>query len=426
MEKPLNQEKLKLVSPTVRELNLEIPAEQVQKEYEKVLKDYLKKVKLPGFRKGYAPREMVQRMFEAEIKETVLDNLIPEDLGQELKNLQVSPVDVPSVKSIEFDLEKGIKYQVSFEVWPEFELPPNYLDRKIEVEKTGVDEKEVEAFLNNIRENAAEYLPVIDRGVQAGDYVVVEIQGRDIKSKNIMPLEKIVVLAGHPENEPKLNEVLPGMKPDEEKTFSVQYPADYQQRKFAGKEIEYKIKILEIKEKKLPELDDEFTQTVSGEVSGLEDLKNKIRQDLSKQKERESEDKALNQYLESLAAEINLVVPESVVEDEAQATIQRQFQEKELKKIPPDIWPRLQEQARRQAETRLKNHILLQKIAEKEGLLVTEEEFEEELKKVSEAQNIPLTQLKSVLKRENKEEEWKLNLRLRKTVDFLGEKVIIK
>ncbi|MDD8031145.1 MAG: trigger factor [Acidobacteriota bacterium] len=425
MEKTLNQEKLKLVSPTVRELNLEIPAGEVQKEYEKVLKDYLKKVKLPGFRKGYAPREMVQRMFEAEIKETVLDNLIPENLGQELKSLQVSPVNIPSVKSIEFDLEKGIKYQVSFEVWPDFELPSDYLDRKIEAEKTEVDEKEIEAVLNNIRENAAEYLPVTDRGVQAGDYVVVEIQGRDLKSKNIMPLEKIVVLAGHPENEPKLNEVLPEMKPGEEKSFLVQYPADYQQKKFAGKEIEYRIKVLEIKEKKLPELDDEFARAVS-EVSGLEALKNKIYQDLIEQKERQSEDRALNLYLENLAAEINLVVPESIVAEEAQATIQRQFKEEELKKIPQDLWPRLQEQARKQAENRLKNNILLQKIAEKEGLSITEEEFEEELKKISAAQNIPLNQLRSVLSRENKEAEWRLNLRLRKTVDFLGEKVIIK
>jgi trigger factor len=115
-----------------------------------------------------------------------------------------------------------------------------------------------------------------------------------------------------------------------------------------------------------------------------------------------------------------------MVKEEAQAIIRHQFQEDELKKIPQDLWPRLQEGARSQAEPSLKNHILLRKIAEKEGLSVSEEEFEGELRKVSEARNISLNQLRSALDREDEGQEWKLNLLLRKTVDFLGEKIIIK
>ncbi len=425
MENNTNQERLKVVSPTVRELDLEISAETVKKEYEKVLRDYVARVKLPGFRKGYAPRDMVQRMFEAEIKEAVLDNLIPDNLRQELEALKVVPVNVPTVKSVDFSLDGGVKYQVSFEVWPEFDLPADYLEKKVEKEKTKLEETEVEAVLNRLRENAAEYLPVAERGVQNGDYVVIEIQGRETTSKKFMPVEKVVVLAGHQDNEPQLNEVLPGLKPGEEKTFIVNYPPDYRQKKFAGKEIEYRLKVLEIKEKKLPELNDDFARLVD-EVENLEALKEKIRQDLVRHREDEARDKAINQYLEKLAADINLAIPESMLKEEAQAIIQRQFREEELKKIPSELWPGLMEQARKQAETSLKNHILLRKIAAREGLEITAEEFEQELKKVSESRNLPLDQLKAALARDGRDEEWKLNLLMRKTVDFLTGRIIIE
>ncbi|MGB9894258.1 MAG: trigger factor, partial [Candidatus Saccharicenans sp.] len=312
MEQEQNFGAIKIISPTVRELDLEIPPDEVKQEYEKVLKDFVGRVKLPGFRKGYAPKDMVQRMFGAEIQEAVLDHLIPESLKKKLESLKVNPVNIPTVKSVDFDLEKGIKYQVAFEVWPEFELPVDYLEKKIKQEEAQVDEAEVEKVLNNIRENAAEYSPVTDRGVQSGDYVVIEIQGKDPATKKFMPVEKIVVLAGHSENEAKLNEVLPEMKISEEKTFTIKYPEDYQQKKFAGKEIEYRIKVLEIKEKRLPELNDDFARTVA-EVSGLQALKDKISQDLLRHKQSELKDKAINEFLEKLAAEINLTIPESLV-----------------------------------------------------------------------------------------------------------------
>ncbi len=424
MEKDTNQERLKVVSPTVRELDLEISPETVKKEYEKVLRDYVARVRLPGFRKGYAPKDMVQRMFEAEIKEEVLDNLIPDNLRQELENLKIIPVNVPTVKSVDFSLEGGVRYQVSFEVWPEFDLPADYLERKVEKEKTQLEEAEVEAVLNRLRENASEYLPVTGRGVQSGDYVVIEIQGREAVSRKFLPVEKVVVLAGHPDNEPQLNEVLPGLKPGDEKNFTVKYPPDYRQKKFAGKEIEYRLKVLEVKEKKLPELNDDFARLVD-EVENLEALKEKIRQDLARRREEEARDKAIDQYLARLAAEINLAIPESMVKEEAQAIIGRQFREEELKKIPANLWPGLLEQARKQAEASLKNHILLRKIAAREGLEITPEEFEQELKRVSETRNIPLDQLKAALTRDGRDEDWKLNLLLRKTVDFLAGRIII-
>jgi len=425
MEQNSGHERLKVISPTLREVELEISPEEVKKDYEKVLADYVSSVRLPGFRKGRAPKEMVQRMFEAEIREAVLDNLIPENLKQELASLDVAPASLPTVKSIDFDLEKGVKYRVAFEIWPEFELPENYLKKRLNQEEVSVEESEIQEVLKNIQENAAEYLPVADRGVVDGDYVVLEIQGKDIKEKKFLPVEKVVVLAGHEENEKSLNTELPGMKPGEEKKFVIEYPDDYGQKKFAGKEIEYRIRVLEIKEKKLPEINDELARTVE-ENSGLEALKEKISQDLKNQKQSEANNRLVNGFLAKLAEEVNLVLPESVIKEEAQAIITRQFREEELKKVPAELWPRIAEQARKQAESSLKNHLLLRKIAEREGISVSEAEFEEELKKISGERNIPLSRVRAALNKENREEEMRLNMLFRKTVDFLLDKVIIK
>jgi len=161
-------------------------------------------------------------------------------------------------------------------------------------------------------------------------------------------------------------------------------------------------------------------------VDNLEALKERIHRDLVRQLEEKTRDKAVNQYLEKLAAEINLAIPESMVKEEAQAIIERQFRQEALKKIPSELWPGLMEQARTQAEASLKNHILLRKIAAREGLEITAEEFEQELKKVSETRNIPLDQLRAALARDGRDEDWKLNLLLRKTVDLLTGRIIIE
>ncbi|MBC7364083.1 MAG: trigger factor [Candidatus Aminicenantes bacterium] len=425
MEQNTNQDRLKILSPTLRTMDLEISAEEVKKEYEKVLKKYIARVKLPGFRQGHAPREMVEKMFQGEIREDILDTLIPENLRQELETLNVYPVSVPRVKSIDFDLEKGVKYQVEFEVWPEFNLPNDYLGEKIKLEEIKIEESEIETILKNIQENAAEYLPVNDRGVVDGDYVVIEIQGKDLAEKKFLPVEKIVVLAGHAENEPQLNASLTGMKPGEEKTFTVSYPEDYKQKRFAGRQLEYRVKVLEIKEKKLPELNDEFAKTVD-EVDSLEALKEKIRQDLIKHREAEKRSQIIDEFLSRLAEKINLTIPESMVKEEAEAIIARQFREEELKKIPREVWPQVAAQARSQAEKNLKHHLLMREIARKEGLAVSDAELDEEIKKIAEERNVPVDKLKEALVREERLEDWRLNLLLRKTIDFLEDKIIIK
>jgi len=161
-------------------------------------------------------------------------------------------------------------------------------------------------------------------------------------------------------------------------------------------------------------------------VDSLEVLKERIRQDLIKHREAEKRSQIIDEFLSRLAEKINLSIPESMVKEEAEAIITRQFREEELKKIPQEAWPQIAAEARAQAEKNLKHHLLMREIARKEGLAVSEAELDEEIKKIAEERNIPLDKLKEALAREERLEDWRLNLLLRKTVDFLEDKIIIK
>ena len=272
------------LSPSRKEFDLEIPAEEVEREYAKVLADYANRVKLPGFRKGHAPKDMVRNLFDHDILHDVYDELIPRSLGVELKAHNLNPVNVPEIRDLKHDHGQPLRCTVAFEVLPDFDLP-DYRSVQVPEHPATVDDADVEKALEEIQAKAAEYMPVAGRGVRDGDYVVSEIHGKDLKTKRFLPVEKAVVMAGHAENESALNEVLKGQKPGEERSFRVSHGKDHPNKRVAGKEIEYVLKVSDIKEKKVPALNDEFARSV-GEYAGLDDLKEKLRKELLDARER--------------------------------------------------------------------------------------------------------------------------------------------
>ncbi|MBM3306487.1 MAG: trigger factor, partial [Candidatus Aminicenantes bacterium] len=221
--------RLRDISPSRKEIGIEIPAGEFEKEYEKVLGDYTQRVKIPGFRKGRAPRDMVKNLFDHDIRHDVYDALIPRFLEEELKLLGLNPVNVPSVRDLEHQDGAALRCTAAFEVLPGFELP-DYRTVQVPRKTAAVDDSDVDKTLEEIRARAAEFVPVVGRGVVDGDYVTVEMQGRELKTRRLLPVEKAVVLAGHAENEPALNERLAGMTPGESRSFRVSYAQDHANR----------------------------------------------------------------------------------------------------------------------------------------------------------------------------------------------------
>ena len=412
------------LGPSRKEIALEIPSDEVEKEYAAVLDDYAGKVKLPGFRQGHAPRDMVRNLFDHDILHDVYDAVIPRVLGAELKALNLNPVNVPEIRDLKHEHGQPLLCTVAFEVLPDFDLP-DYRSVQVPDQPVAVDEAEVGKALEDIQARAAEYIPVAGRGVEGGDYVVTEIHGRDLKSKKFLPVEKAVVLAGHADNEAALNEVLKGQRPGEERLFRVSHGKDHANKRVAGRDIEYTLKVSEIKEKKVPALGDEFARSV-GDYAGLDDLREKIRKELREARERGARNATASAVLREIAKSISLELPESLVDQEALSGLKRMLSAARASRVPADAFEGLKAQARAQAVEHLTNHLVLEKIARQEGFEVSEEEVQAEVKSLAQANGVSEKYLADMISRENRREEIRETILFRKTVDFLVKNAIIK
>ncbi len=417
--------RVKDASPTQKEIEAELRADDVDKEYDRILSQYAGRAKIRGFRQGKAPKDMVKQMFGPDIQKSVLDSLVPQILDEVLKSNGIRAVGVPIVKDVSCDSGQPLRFKAVVEVWPEFELP-SYKKIRAKKKDVVVSEDDILRTLEELREKAAEYIPVENRGVADGDYVVIELQGKDQKTHRLMPAEKVVVLAGHEANDPAINENLSGLKAGEEKTFTYSYPADHKNKKLAGKNIEYRLKLNSIKEKRLPEFDDDFAKT-HGEFENLAALRDKIRQEIRTARELAGRRDTAEEILKQILDRSSIELPPSVVEDEAQAVLKNI-----LASSPPhqnlskEIVEALQKKARIQAEANLKRHLILRKIAEAEGLKVADAEVDQEIKALAQKNNIPLGQAIETFNQEDRRENLKTNVLLRKAIDFLVKEAIIE
>ena len=414
------------LSPSKKDIEFELGADEAGPVFEKSVDDYARRAKIPGFRAGKAPRDMIKRLFPDELKNALIDEIAPKALADELRGQGINPVSVPVIHDIQFEEGGPLRFKAYVETWPEFDLPAY---RKIKVDKVEakVEDAEIEHTLEDLRQKAVEYVPVEGRGVADGDYVVVEWKGRDLKTKRLMPTERAVVLAGHPENEKVLNDNLLGLQPEEEREFQIDHPADASNKKVAGKSILYRMKVVNIKERKLPELNDDLVK-VAGESGTLDDLRARIRAEILKNRERAARNEMAEAILKRIAEGLNVELPESVVSRETESIIHRRFRvpaEQVEKALPAEKWAEVKAQTEAQARQSVLNHVLLSRIAEKERLTVSEDELTEELKSLAQANRVPLARLRENLEKEGHLDEVRETLTLRKAIDFLvGEAII--
>jgi trigger factor len=415
---------LRSVGACKRELQVELTAEEVSKEFDQVVNQYSRRAKVKGFRQGKAPRDVVKQMYESEIRETLVNNLAPQAIGRELASHTTVPVNTPVVKDIDWDEGGPMRLTAEFEVWPEFTLP-GYTKIRVEQKATHVTPEDIENSIEDLRERSAQYVPVEDRSIRQDDYVMAQIQGKDVKTRRLLPAEKIFVLAGHPDNEKELNQALPGMTLNEEKNFRVDYPKEHQNKKLAGREIDYHLKIVSIKEKKLPTVDDGFAKDL-GKFSDLKELKEEIKRQLEETQVQKQKSDLSSEIVKTISDQVDVELPESLVQQETVAHLRRILQSLRQAPTKQEDRARLEEEAARQARQTLKNHLVLMRIAEAEKLEVTEEDMTEEYKSLAKANNIPLAQVIDAMNRDNRKAEVRENLLLRKTIDFLVKNAIIK
>jgi trigger factor len=414
-----------------REIELEIPAENVQKATEKVARDIARVARIPGFRPGKAPVTLIRRRFADDIQGEVVQSLVPEYLEKALDEKKLVPVTRPEVDKVEFKEGEPLKFRAVFEVLPEFELG-DYKNLEINVEAVEVGDAQVDKALDEMRDRAATFVPVEGRAAKDGDYAVIKLMGTPVGGGDPVQADSILCHIGAEETLESFTENLRGASTGETKRFRSEYPKDYPDAKLAGKTYDYAIEVLGIKEKKLPELNDEFVKdAMAGQGQGAEatgittlaELRQRIRQNLDAAKEQRESAQAREKILELLVKRHDFPVPEALIENQLDVRLERVVRSLVAQGVDPravDVdWVSLRRRQHYRAVDDVKAELLLDRIATAEKIEATDEDVQKEIADVAERSGESATALRARLTKQGALDRMKSKLRSDKTIEWL-------
>jgi trigger factor len=411
-----------------RELELEIPAEDVTKETEKVAKEFAKMARVPGFRPGKAPIALIKRKFADDIKGEVLQTLVPGRVEKAVTEAKLTPVSQPQVEKLEFNEGQPLKFTATFEVLPEFELG-NYKELEIEMPEMKLSEEDVTKTLEEMQQRAATFAPVEGRAVENGDHVQVKLLGTPEDGGEPLQAESVLCHVGAEETMEPFNENLRGANVGDHRKFDVTYPADYPDAKLAGKKFHYALDVLGIKNKKLPELNDEFAKDVS-DATSLEELKKKIQESLEHQRDHRQKDLQREKIIAELVKLHDFPVPESLVEHQMDVRLERVVRSLAQQGVDPRAvnvdWVALRKKQEDRAKDDVKAELVIDRIATEEKIDTTEEELQHELEHMGSHSGEAAEAIRARLTKQGTLDRMRAKLRSDKTVDWLAQNAKVK
>jgi trigger factor len=378
-------------------LEIEVPADVTQKAYDNAVVKLARTVNLPGFRKGKVPKQiLIQRLGSGRIKASVLEELIDDSLKAAIEQEKIEALGNFQLKSSFEDLitsyEPGqvFTFKAAVDVPPEVTLG-TYKGLSFKAEQTDYDPKQLEEFIEKRRRDAATLVPVEDRGAQMGDVAIADYEGRytDDEAGEIIPgtkAEDFSIDLEEGKFVPGFVEGFIGMKPEETKTFTVTFPEDYGNEEMAGKDVAFTATLKELKERELPELDDDFASEASNEeFETLEAWKASLEEKFKKNAEIATKNSIRQHMLELLSEHNSVELPEVSVNEEITAVLTQQMMEFSRMGIDvnriftKDMIPKLRETARPEAEQRLANSLILTEIAKVEKIEADADKFGDRL-----------------------------------------------
>jgi trigger factor len=411
-----------------KELDLEIPAEEVSKATEKVAKDLARVARVPGFRPGKAPISLIKRRFAEDIKGEVLQTLVPERVEKAVAEQKLTPVSQPQVDKLEFQEGQPLKFRASFEVLPEFSLG-NYKDLEIEMPEMAITDESVANTLAEMQQRAATFAPVEGRSIQDGDFVQVKLLGTPEGGGDPLQADSVLCHIGAEETMQPFNENLRRANVGDHKKFDVEYPADYPDAKLAGKKFHYSVEVLGIKTKKLPELNDEFAKDVSDEAS-LDELKKKVREGLEHERDHRRTELQREKVLAELVKLHDFPVPDSLVEHQMDVRLERVVRSLAQQGVDPRAvnvdWVSLRRRQQDRARDDVKAELVIDRIASEEKIDVTEEELQHELEHMASHGGESAEAIRARLTKQGALDRMKAKLRSDKTVDWLAQNAQVK
>jgi trigger factor len=419
------------VSPTRKEIKIEIDPAVIKQSYDEVSDRYAKQASVPGFRPGHAPRAVVRNRFKSEIRAEVLQHLIPDAVNQAIDKHELNAIKEPDVElenaaGLEKFGEEPISVKVNVEVLPKVEVQ-NYKGLEVARRVRPITDANVDEMFDAFRETSAAMQPVEDRPSAAGDTVTVNLVGKflDNPEQEDLKADDVEVELGGPGVQTEFTENLTGVKADEEKAFTVSYPEDFKSEGLAGKRLEYTAKVTAVRVKELPEIDDEWAKSLGDEFDSVTTLRTKIREDLEKRATQESDHRLRADLMAKLLEQNEFEVPQSLIEQQTTRRLESIVRDMIGRGVDPRNqqlnWEAAREELKTQAEADVRSTLLLERIADEEKIEVSNEEIDTEIEAIALSSQQPIEQVRGVLTKDGGERSIAHRLRNRKALDLLVE-----
>ncbi|HLN81828.1 MAG TPA: trigger factor [Thermoanaerobaculia bacterium] len=412
-------------SQTRAVLDIEVPAEDVERTYGAVARAFARQAALPGFRRGHVPESLVQQRFAGEIREQVLERLLPEALSSAIEEKNLSVLGHPHVENLEWNPPGPIRFSARLDLKPAVD-PGEY--RGIPVEDVSVEpsEEELSQVIDRIRDSHAEFHPIEGRAAAAGDFAVADIAGRFIEilepgqNPRTFRDEKLTLEVGHPDSMAEINEALMGALPGEARSFRKSFADDFVNEEFRGKTVDYEVTLVALKEKRLPAFDDDFARAVA-QTESAETLREKVRANLRQEKESARRRKFRRDILETILSRASVPAPEVLVESEAASALRDYARYLAANGMDPKEadWEKIREDARPGAERRVREYLVLDAVARREDISVTDTELDAEVKRAAVRRGVEASALREQLAKNDGLEALRDEMRLSRALDLL-------
>jgi trigger factor len=392
-----------------REVEIEIPAEEVARSFRSVTKRYQKNARIPGFRSGKVPESFIRSRFAEQIRQDVMEAVLPEHFRAAIEQQKLRPISQPQVTNIELEEGKPLHFKAAFEVLPEISVD-GYQDVKVERPSTELTDAEVDTELERIRDSRSTMEPVTEeRPLADGDFAQISFTGKiqpaegssEAAPEQPISGEDVMLQVGGPNTLDSFNVALRGANVGQELTFEVTYPEDFGERKLAGKRVAYDLEVKAIKKKIEPEMNDEFAKEL-GQYESMDEFKRQLREHLALDKQRKVQGETTNRLIDALVNRFDFPVPESMVQSQIDERLDRGLRAlasqgmrtEDMRNLDFD---RLRAAQRGSATVEVKGSILLDRIADVENLNVSDEEVEGELQAIAVQVREPVESLRTRL-----------------------------
>ena len=415
-------------SATKREIEVEIPVEDVNRQTDSLIQKYQKMARIPGFRRGHVPASIIRQRFSEEIKTDMVETLIPRFFRREAERLSLHPVSQPRVTDLQVRDGEPLRFKAAFEIMPEIKVA-GYKELRADKPAITVTDEDVAQALSDLQERHATFNAVEGRALADGDFAQVSLDGTPktaegaVEEGQPVHMDEVLVEMGGANTMPEFTENLRGASVGDEREFDVRYPEDAQDKRLAGKTFRYKVKVAGIKQKSVPEANDEFAKKL-GEFQTVDDVRKAIREQIESERQNQAERDAKEKLVGELIERNEFEVPDALVEQQIDLRIERGLRAlaaqgltaEQMKKM--DLH-RLRAGQREQSVHDVKAALLLERVADEEKIEVSEEELTQEVESLARQAKQTSEAVRARLTRDGGLDRIRTRIRNEKTLDLL-------